>query len=364
MSKVSIVLPTYNGRKYLRQSIESILSQTYVDWELIIVDDCSTDETVDIVDKYAKLDQRIRVIHNSKNLRLPGALNVGFSVANGQYLTWTSDDNLYMSDAIAVMAEFLDLHDTIYMVQGNVDLIDSEGKIIGELGPYDNKKMYAFNCVGACFMYRKEVHDTIGNYNENAFCVEDYEYWLRVLDNFGEIVSVNKKLYQYRLHEGSLSKVRRGEVLNQLTQLRIKYIDKIFNVLHENVEDLLSVYYEMRKSECMTQKIVEKFKETIPELRGEVSFTTNRKYIIFGAGKVGEKAAEVLGSKAVFFADSDLKKAGKIKCGLKILCFEDAVRLTSDYCILIAISLGYIYEMMVQLKEAGVKEYAVFPVCL
>lgn len=362
MPKVSIVLPTYNGRKYLRQSIESILSQTYTDWELILVDDCSTDETFDIIEKYVKSDPRIRAIHNSKNLKLPGALNVGFSVAKGKYLTWTSDDNLYMPDAIEVMAEFLDSHDTIYMVHGNVDLIDSEGKMIGELGPYDNKKMYALNCVGACFMYRKEVRDRIGNYNEDAFCVEDYEYWLRVLDGFGEIVSVNQKLYQYRIHEGSLSKVRQGEVINQLTRLRIRYIDKIFNVLQGNTIDLLGVYYEMRKSECMTQEIVERFKEVIPELRGEILFTKDRKYIIFGAGKVGEKAAEVLGSKAVFFADSDSRKAGKMKCGLKILYFEDAVRLANDYCILIAISFGHIYEMMVQLKGAGVKEYAVFPV--
>ena len=73
---ISIVLPTYNGTKYIRQSIDSVLSQTLKDFELIIVDDCSTDNTKEVVSAYT--DQRIRYIRNEQNLRLPGTLNVGF----------------------------------------------------------------------------------------------------------------------------------------------------------------------------------------------------------------------------------------------------------------------------------------------
>ena len=91
---ISIILPTYNGEKYLSQAIESILSQTEQDWELILVNDCSTDRTGDICQAYTLKDPRIRVIHNEGNRKLPGSLNRGFREAHGDYLTWTSDDNL------------------------------------------------------------------------------------------------------------------------------------------------------------------------------------------------------------------------------------------------------------------------------
>ena len=109
----------------------------------------------------------------------------------------------------------------------------------------------------------------------------------------------------------------------------------------------------------MTQEVEKRFRKEIPELRGELS-VTNKKYIIFGAGKYGTRAANLLGSRAVFFADSDQTKAGKIKCGLRILNFYDAVRLAENYCFLIAVSNDRIYEMISQLTDMGVEEYCVF----
>src|SRR3989338_242445 len=103
--KVSIVLPTYNGAKYIRQSIESCLDQTYKNIELIIVDDASTDETPKIVKSYA--DPRLVYIRHEKNMKLPAAFNTGFSRASGDYLTWTSDDNFYDVSAIDKMLGFM-----------------------------------------------------------------------------------------------------------------------------------------------------------------------------------------------------------------------------------------------------------------
>lgn len=88
MPEISIVLPTYNGEKYLKQSIESILGQTYTDWELIVVNDCSTDSTQEIIDFYRKKDTRIRTIFNYTNQKLPESLNIGFREAKGEYFTW------------------------------------------------------------------------------------------------------------------------------------------------------------------------------------------------------------------------------------------------------------------------------------
>ena len=99
-SLISIVLPIYNGEKYMRKSIDSVLAQTYANWELLIVDDGSTDNTAIIAQEYAANDSRIRYYKNSENMRLPKTLNRGFSLAWGDFLTWTSDDNYYYPTAL------------------------------------------------------------------------------------------------------------------------------------------------------------------------------------------------------------------------------------------------------------------------
>lgn len=359
MPKVSIVLPTYNGEQYLCQSVDSILAQTYKDWELIIVNDCSTDHTIAIIDAYCKADSRIRVIHNEHNQKLPKSLNIGFAAAKGKYLTWTSDDNLYMPDALSTMVRYLDGHKDIYMVRGAMNYIDQSGDFLGCSEPYRNEKMYEFNCLGACFLYRQEVREKIGDYDVDMFCVEDYEYWLRVIECFGKIASIDKILYLYRRHEGSLSETKKSQVCDQLTKLRIRYIDKIVDALCDKKDVLCRVYYEMRQSKNMTEEVAEKFMQIIPELRGEVP-VADKKYIIFGAGNYGEKAVALLGDQAVFFVDNDSEKVGAMKCGLEIRAFKETVELAGDYSFLIAVAKKRIYEIILQLQRAGIKEYSVF----
>ena len=116
MPKVSIVLPTYNGEEYISNAIESIINQTYNDWELIIVNDCSNDNTLDIINKYALADSRISIIINNQNMKLPESLNIGFRNAKGDYLSWTSDDNMYDSKAIEKMVHYLDSNPNDNMV--------------------------------------------------------------------------------------------------------------------------------------------------------------------------------------------------------------------------------------------------------
>ena len=105
---VSIVLPTYNGYRFLEKSICSILNQSHSNWELIIVDDASTDESPEIIDKYVLADKRIRSIRHETNRKIPAALNTGFTQAEGVYLTWTSDDNCYKPDALVNMVDYLE----------------------------------------------------------------------------------------------------------------------------------------------------------------------------------------------------------------------------------------------------------------
>ena len=205
MCQVSIVLPSYNGEKYLRSAIDSIICQTFIDWELILVDDCSTDSTYEIMLQYEKRDGRIHVFRNERNMNLPNSLNRGFEKAHGDYMTWTSDDNIYDPQAIEIMYSFFKLHPESHMVCADMRLIDSFGHFLGNAEPYNQDRFFYNNNVGACFMYDRTVLKEIGLYNPEFFGIEDYDYWLRVLHKYGQIAHLNMILYSYRIHERSLS---------------------------------------------------------------------------------------------------------------------------------------------------------------
>ena len=144
--KVSIVLPVYNGEQFLSLSIESVLSQTYQNWELIIVNDCSTDNSPAIMEKYVEKDPRIRIIHNAENQKLPESLNIGFRAARGDYFTWTSDDNMYKPDAIETMVSVLDTHPECGLVYCDMDYIDNQGKITSGTS-FEVWELYYEDCV-------------------------------------------------------------------------------------------------------------------------------------------------------------------------------------------------------------------------
>ncbi|MFA5165767.1 MAG: glycosyltransferase [Candidatus Paceibacterota bacterium] len=199
--KVSIILPTYKNTQYLRQAIDSCLEQTYTNLELIIINDGQSEEIENIVKSYT--DQRIHYIKNAHNLGIAGALNTGFSASRGDLLTWTSDDNWFDPEAIKTMALALQKNPLTSFTYCDYFNVDEKGKIIKKIsvGSYD--KLQAVNCIGACFLYKREIYEKIGNYKKELFLAEDYDYWLRVANNF-KILPIHIPLYYYRVHAQSL----------------------------------------------------------------------------------------------------------------------------------------------------------------
>ncbi|WP_136669278.1 glycosyltransferase [Flavobacterium sp. H122] len=200
---ISIILPVYNGEKHLAKSIESCLSQSYKNIELIIVNDCSTDATLEIITDFASKDDRIKIINNDINKKLPASLNIGHKVANGDLFTWTSHDNIYEPSAIEELAKpiLLGHADVTY---ANLFLIDSEGNFKKETILPEIENLIFGNCVGASFLYRKEVFERNNGYNEHLFLVEDYDFWIRAF-NHSKFIHINNSFYNYRTHEESLT---------------------------------------------------------------------------------------------------------------------------------------------------------------
>ena len=222
---VSIVLPVYNGEKYLAQSIESVLNQTYKNFELIIVNDCSTDSSEEIILKYKKQDSRIVYIKNQVNSKLPKSLNNGFKIARGEYYTWTSDDNMYHNDAIEEMVNFLDENTDVALVFCDFNKIDENGVFKDKYISADKCNLIYWNIIGACFMYRSSAAKELGEYREDMFLAEDYEYWLRMNLNY-KIAPLHKCLYEYRQHMSNLSSTKKQEVKNVTGKLHWEYLKK------------------------------------------------------------------------------------------------------------------------------------------
>jgi len=204
--KVSVVLPVYNGAAYVRQSIESCLAQTHSNIELVIVDDCSTDDTPSIIAEYARRDPRIIALRNEKNKRLPGTLNVGFAATSGKLLTWTSHDNYYAPTAIETMVRYLCTWQDMDLVYSAYHMIDADGTVqprVNYLPP--PWRLRVENVVGAYFMYRRRVYEGIGGYREDMEYIEDYEYWVRVYKNNFKMMRLHEPLYFYRRHADSMT---------------------------------------------------------------------------------------------------------------------------------------------------------------
>ncbi len=236
---ISIVLPVYNGEKYLRESIDSILAQTYKNWELLIVDDCSTDSSSEIAKEYVSKDRRIYYYHNENNLRLPRNLNKGFSLARGNYLTWTSDDNRFKPTALEKMYFSLKNNKNAQFVFASCRVIDANGKEIEYIMVDESRKkqIVGQNIVGACFMYTRKAYEEVGEYNPELTLVEDYDYWQRIYAKFGAMV-INEILYEYRWHDGALTSTMRKDNFNRALEKMLLQNRPLFGKL-----DAESNYY-------------------------------------------------------------------------------------------------------------------------
>jgi polysaccharide pyruvyl transferase CsaB len=220
---VSIVLPAYNGAAMIAGAIDSVLAQTYTHFELIVVNDGSTDDTARIVDAYARRDDRVRVI-DQDNRTLPLALSRGIRAANGEFLTWTSCDNRLRPEFLQRMVDCLRRHPSWDMTYANLDLIGEDGEPLRGTAHYDGRQVppgsehihlpdstselnvTANNTIGAAFLYRSRVAHLLGDYSKFRFVMEDYDYWMRA----NALLTVrhadfNEPVYEYRFHRGSLT---------------------------------------------------------------------------------------------------------------------------------------------------------------
>lgn len=182
---ISVIMSTFNGSKTITDAINSILGQKYTNFEFIICDDASTDETQQILAKFAKMDPRIRVICNSQNQGLPRSLNRCIELANGEYVARMDDDDISLANRFSKQVLFLQTHQNISFVGSSILIFDQDQIYGTQKYPEYPSVLDLFRgnqFAHPAMLIRKSALQRIGNYseNENVYRIEDYDLWMRM----------------------------------------------------------------------------------------------------------------------------------------------------------------------------------------
>lgn len=229
--RISVLMPAYNSEQYVAEAIESILNQTFADFEFIIINDGSTDNTAKIIDEYAQRDKRIKFVNNKKNKGLIGVLNEGLDLATGEYIARMDSDDISLPMRFEKQIEYMDAHPecgvlgTWFQMFGNATSIVRHPKHIGLLNILSDEH------VGhPTVMLRKSVIDKYGfRYDPNYKHAEDFELWSRMV-MVTEIHNLPEILLNYRWADANISVVHANE--QQETAMRIK--QNVLNKLTDN----------------------------------------------------------------------------------------------------------------------------------
>lgn len=214
---ISIIIPLYNTERYIAETIETVTNQTYTNWELIIVDDCSTDNSVEIINKFIEKDSRIKIISSEKNFGGPARpRNIGIEKSNGEYIAFLDADDLWSNDKLEKQLEYMLKHDITFSSTNSMFVdelsnpIDNKYKIVTFFKKYDKKatvcdliknKFIATSSV----MVKKEL---LGDFSESKelVSVEDLRQWLHLLHNKKvKYFYFSEKLLIYRILKNSVS---------------------------------------------------------------------------------------------------------------------------------------------------------------
>lgn len=261
---VSVIIPCYNTEKYVESAVRSIMSQTYKNLEIIVTDDCSTDNTFSILEKLADEDNRIKLFKNETNLKIVKTLNKMVQLANGKYIARMDADDISLPERIEKQVEFLEKNSDIAFCGTNAWHINENGKKIGKsvlpINSDDVRKLLPFfsTFYHPTVMFRKSLCST-NLYSSDFLYVEDYELWCRLIFN-EKLKATNLKdnLLNYRMFSNQTSKLHAKEQIKSSMKIFDTYpiIEKENLLCHKNIffshatpcyneKEILKYYYKL-----------------------------------------------------------------------------------------------------------------------
>lgn len=204
-SLVSIITPLYNSEKYIEETIESVLNQTYKNWEMLIVDDCSKDNGVEIVNEYVLKDKRIKLFRNEKNEGVSFSRNRAIDLSQGKYIAFLDSDDLWKREKLEKQISFMEKNNIDLSYTG-YEKINMDGSLRGEIKvpeKLDYRELLK-NCLINCIsgVYRKEKLEVFRFRKTKA---EDYIFWLEILKQVDYAYGIQESLAYYRVSNNSRS---------------------------------------------------------------------------------------------------------------------------------------------------------------
>jgi len=243
-------MPVYNGEKYLKEAVESILNQTFKNFELLIFDDSSIDRSIEIIKSYS--DERIKLIRNKENLGIVSNLNKGIILAKGKYIARMDADDISLNTRLEEQYQFMESYENIAVCGTWVKFIGVEKKWLEDnilknpSNPEEIRCCFLFNCVlkHPSVMIREKVLYQEGyQYNEKVNRAEDYDMWVRISKKYA-LSNVEKVLLKYREHENNISRVHKKENVKQANEIRKKLLLEL-GVKYKKKE--FELHYELSK---------------------------------------------------------------------------------------------------------------------
>ena len=209
--KISVIMSVYNGEKYLKEAIESVLNQTFTDFEFIIVNDGSTDDSLKIIKSYA--DKRVRLIDNETNIGLTRSLNKAIEQARGEFVARQDADDVSLPGRFEEQIRYFERYPETALLGTGIYIIDEGGKVSGKKAAQENPgeslfKSNRFN--HGSTMFRSAVVRKLGGYNELLRYCQDYELWLRMAKSH-EVRNLKQALYKLRSHDENIQFRKRDE---------------------------------------------------------------------------------------------------------------------------------------------------------
>ena len=222
---VTVYITNYNYGKFIRAAIESLLNQSFQDFELIIIDDGSTDNSKSIIEEYEAYDRISVIYQRNKGLNITN--NVALKVSKGKYIVRLDADDFLEPTALEDMSNALENDDLLGLIFPNYFIVDVDGNTLSEIKRHDfdtEVNILDQPAHGACTMIRSEFLKQVGGYDEDYTCQDGYELWVKFINKF-KVTNINKTLFSYRRHNYNLTN-NENKILG--TRLRIKeaYVKK------------------------------------------------------------------------------------------------------------------------------------------
>lgn len=250
MPKVSILMITYNRERYIKDSLDSILNQNFKDFEIIIIDDCSSDKTSGIVNSYIKGGAPIVYRVNNRNVGISKSRNLALSLCSGEYVAVLDSDDVWINeDKLARQVDFLD-NNKEYMVCGSMAfLINDNNEIFDKLVlKVEDKKirkriLLSNQFVHSSVLYRKKIALSLGGYDDHLIG-EDYDLFLK-LGSFGKFFNFSEEMVKYRRHINGITSQKRKTAFVEHLKIIKKYKGKYPLYYMAIIKSYLRIIYSL-----------------------------------------------------------------------------------------------------------------------